>query len=370
MAKGMGSPLFRPFTLGTLTLPNRIVMSPMTRGRVPASGVPDDLTALYYAQRASAGLILTEGTCPAAGGVGMPGVPGIREEEHVAGWRRVVDGVRARGGRMVMQLWHCGRVSLAEWQPEGRAPIGPSAVPALGARSRKADGTVREPDLPREATVEELQALVDAFARAAANARRAGCEGVEIHACNGYLLHQFFSDEANRRSDRYGGSALNRVRLAVEIAEAIAAEIGAERTGIRISPLSEHQSAPIGDPYELAKVLVGELDRLGLAYVHCVEGDTALHGGGRADAPRLDFRALRRGFGGAWIANNAFDRVAAEKILADGGADLVSFGRLFIANPDLVERFRRRAPLNALERDTVYRQADPRIGYTDYPALA
>ena len=361
--------LFTAFEMGGLRLPNRFVMPAMTRSRTPASGVPDLQNAIYYAQRASAGLVIAEGTNPLPGGCGFPGVPGIYTTDHIAGGRRVTDQVHAAGGRIFLQLWHGGRISSAAWQPDGRPPIGASAVRAENALMMTPEGERGQPDVPREATLDEIQWLVEGFAQAARNAIDAGCDGVEIHGANGYLVHQFFSDRANRRTDRYGGAPENRIRFAVEVAEAIVAEVGPERTGIRISPLAAYQDAPVSDPSEVYPLLLAELNRLGLVYVHCVEGEPGgVNSGTGAPEREFDFPAARRLFRGAWIANNGYDADRAAQTIAAGNADLVSFGRPFIANPDLPERIRVGAPLNALDPATTY-AGKGAVGYTDYPAL-
>ena len=362
--------LFTPFTLASgLELPNRFVMPAMTRSRAPADGSPSDLSALYYAQRASAGLVIGEGTNPLPGGCGFPGVPGIYTPAHIAGWRRVTDEVHAAGGRMFLQLWHGGRISSAAWQPDGRPPLGASAVRAENALMMTPEGQRGQPDVPREATLDEIRWLVDGFAQAARNAVEAGCDGVEIHGANGYLVHQFFSDRANVRTDAYGGSPANRIRFAVEIAEAIAAAIGPERCGIRISPLAAYQDAPVSDPSDVYPLLLPELDRIGLVYVHCVEGEpSGVNTGAPAPEREFDFPAARRLFSGAWIANNNYDAARAARTIARGDADLVSFGRPFIANPDLPRRVRLGAPLNVMDMARTY-GAKGETGYTDYPAL-
>ena len=364
------SVLFTPFTLRSgLTLPNRFVMPAMTRSRSPADGAPSELNALYYAQRASAGLVLGEGTNPLPGGCGFPGVPGIYTQDHIAGWRRVSDQVHAAGGRIFLQLWHGGRISSAAWQPDGRAPLGASAVRAENALMMTPEGQRGQPDVPREATLDEIRWLVEGFAQAARNAIEAGCDGVEIHGANGYLVHQFFSDRANRRTDAYGGAPANRIRFAVEIAEAVVAAIGADRTGIRISPLAAYQDAPVSDPSDVYPLLLPELERLKLVYVHCVEGEpSGINTGTPAPEREFDFPAARRLFKGAWIANNGYEPPRAAATIARGDADLISFGRPFIANPDFPARVRAGAPLNALDMARTYGGA-AEAGYTDYPAL-
>jgi len=361
--------LFEPFELKGLRLKNRFVMPAMTRARTPAPGTPTELNALYYAQRAGAGLVIAEGTNPVPGGSGFPGVPAIHAPEHVEGWRRVAEAVHGAGGRIFVQLWHGGRISSAGWQPDGRPPLAPSAVQAQNALFVTPDGQRGQPDVPRAATQAEIDWLVEGFAKAARNAIDAGCDGVEIHGANGYLVHQFFSDRANVRTDGYGGAPRNRIRFAVEIAEAIAAEVGPERTAIRISPLAAYQDAPVSDPAEVYPPLLAELDRLDIAYVHCVEGEpVGINTGQGAPEREFDFPAARRLFRGAWIANNAYDPERAARTIAAGNADLVSFGRPFISNPDYPARVRLGAPLNAIDNATAYAGHAER-GYTDYPAL-
>lgn len=362
--------LFSPFVLAGLELKNRFVMPAMTRARTPAPGTPTELNALYYAQRASAALVIAEGTSPAPGGTGFPGVPAIHAPEHVEGWRRVAEAVHGRGSRIFVQLWHGGRISSAAWQPDGRPPLGPSAVRAENAFIVTPAGERTQPDTPREATRAEIAGLVEAFAKAARNAIAAGCDGVEIHGANGYLVHQFLSDRANVRTDAYGGAPRNRIRFPIEVAEAIAAEVGPHRTAIRISPLAAYQDAPVSDPSDVYPLLLAELDRLGVAYVHCVEGEPGgINTNGEAAIERpFDFPAARRLFGGAWIANNGYDPARAARTIAAGDADLVSFGRPFIANPDYPLRVRLGAPMNAIDNTTAY-AGEPERGYTDYPAL-
>jgi N-ethylmaleimide reductase len=361
--------LFQPFDLAGLRLKNRFVMSPMTRSRAPADGAPDDLSIKYYAQRASAGLIIAEGTNPMAGGQSFPGVPAVYRTEHVEGWRRVAEAVHAAGGRLFVQLWHAGRVSHRLWQPDGRLQGGPSPVRAEGALAMTPDGQRIEPETPREFTPSEIAALIDGFAQAARRAIEAGCDGVEIHGANGYLVHQFISDRANRRTDAWGGSPLGRIRFPLEVATAVAAAVGPQRTGIRLSPLAAWQDAPVSDPEDVYPPLISELSRLGIAYVHCVEGEPGgVNTRFTASASTFDFAGARRLFGGAWIANNGFDPERAARKIAAGEADLVSFGRPFIANPDFPERVRRGAALNAIDLSTTYGGKGER-GYTDYPAL-
>jgi N-ethylmaleimide reductase len=360
--------LFTPFDLFGVRLKNRFVMPAMTRSRCPPDGVPDELNLTYYAQRAGAGLVIGEGTNPMPGGTSFPGVPEIYRPEHVAGWRKVADAVHARGGRMVLQLWHSGRCSHRDWQPDGRLPGGPSAIQAKGGVLMTPTGQLMEPETPRAFEPAEIQGLIDGFAHAARCAVEAGMDGVEIHGANGYLVHQFISDKSNQRADRWGGSIQNRIRFPVEVAEAVAAAVGPERTGIRLSPTATHQDALVSDPETIYPPLLTALGRLGLAYVHCIEGQP---GGGSFNDPGdtvFDFKGARRLFPGAWIANNFYDPPKAAAAVRAGDADLVSFGRFFIANPDLPERVRRGAPLNELVTQGLY-AGQGAEGYTDYPSL-
>lgn len=353
--------LFTPFTLGDLTLPNRIVMAPLTRNRATASGdVPQDITATYYAQRASAGLLISEGSQISQQGQGYLRTPGIYSPEQVAGWRRVTDTVHKAGGRIFIQLWHVGRVSHTSLQPGGGAPLGPSAIRA-NTKTFLASGFA-EVSEPRALDISEIPGILRDYEQAARNAKEAGFDGVEIHAANGYLLDQFMKDGANKRTDAYGGSIANRARLVVEAAEAVLKMWDKGRVGIRLSPAPVNDAAD-SDPQALFGHVVEKLDKLGLGYIHMIEGATQ----GDRNAVAVDYEGLRRSFRGAYIANNGYSRDMAADAIASGRADLVAFGRLFISNPDLVERFRLNAPLNEPDRATFY-GGDER-GYIDYPAL-
>lgn len=354
--------LHSPFTLGELTLANRLVMSPMTRSRGTLDNRPGPLAATYYAQRASAGLIVTEGTQTSAAAKGFSRVPGIFTDVQVAEWRDVTGAVHDAGGRIFCQLWHCGRISHHLSQPGHQPPVAPSAVRAE-AFVVLDDGTRVEADTPRPFETAELPLLIDEFVGAARNAVAAGFDGVELHGANGYLLHQFLSPSTNLRTDGYGTTPAGRMRLVLELAEAVGAAIGRERTGIRLSPLNRYNDIGAPDSEAFYATLVGELDRIGLGYIHMVEGQA----GQVRDLEGIDHHAWRRRFSGAWIANNLYDRDLAEAALQAGSADLISFGRPFIANPDLVERYRTGAPLNEVDFATAYRGDAP--GYTDYPFL-
>lgn len=354
--------LFEPYELGSLTLANRIVMAPLTRNRAGPSFVPGDLAAQYYGQRASAGLLISEATQISQQGQGYQDTPGIYSQAQIDGWRKVTDAVHAKGGRIVLQLWHVGRVSHVDLQEHGAAPVAPSAIRAA-TKTFVNNGFV-EVSEPRALELDELPGIVNDFRQAAANAIAAGFDGVEIHGANGYLLDQFAKDGANIRTDAYGGSVENRARLMLEVTAAVVDEIGAGRTGIRISPVSPANGVSSSDPQAQFDYIVDQLDALGIAYIHVVEGAT----GGPRDVAPFDFGSLRRRFNNTYIANNGYDLELAASRLAEGKADLFAFGRPFIANPDLVERLKTRAPLAEFNPATLYGGGSN--GYTDYPAIA
>ena len=366
--------LFDPIQAGDLHLANRIAMAPLTRNRSPRA-VPRDITATYYAQRASAGLLITEGTAITHQGQGYSDVPGLYSTEQLDGWKRVTQAVHARGGKIVTQLWHVGRVSHTALQPEGGAPVAPSAVRAQSQTylvdAASGQGQFVPTSEPRALAAEELPDIVHAFAAAARNAvQTAGFDGVEIHGANGYLLDQFLKDGANQRKDDYGGGIANRVRLMVEVTRAVVDAIGGGRVGIRLSPVTPANDIRDSDPQPLFEHLARELAPLGLAFIHVIEGAT---GGPREVEGRpFDYAAFKNAYRsaggrGAWMVNNGYDRDMAQEALASGRADIVAFGRAFISNPDLVERLRRGAPLNAWDKTTFYGGGEH--GYIDYPAL-
>jgi N-ethylmaleimide reductase len=355
--------LFDPLRVGELSLPNRIFMAPLTRARATAdTRVPTPLMREYYMQRASAGLILTEATVVTPMGVGYEATPGIWSAEQVAGWRRVTDAVHAESGRIVIQLWHVGRVSHASLQPNGQAPVSSTG---RRAETKTFLGAGFVPvSTPRALATDEIPALIASYRDAARCAMDAGFDGVEVHGANGYLIDQFLRDSINDRTDRYGGSIENRARLLVEVMQAIAGAIGGGRTGLRLSPVTPSNDAgQDSEPQALFEHAVGELAPLQLAFVEVVEGQTA---GARDFAP-FDYMSLRRKFNGAWMVNNGYQRQMALDAVSSGAADLVSFGRPFISNPDLVRRLRENAPLNALDTSTLY--GGGAKGYTDYPTL-
>ncbi|WP_285448553.1 alkene reductase [Xanthomonas sp. LMC-A-07] len=355
------TPLFQPYTLGTLTLANRVVMAPLTRNRAVAGGVPSPFAASYYAQRASAGLLISEGSQISQQGQGYQDTPGIYSQAQIDGWRVVTDAVHAKGGRIFLQLWHVGRVSHVDLQQDGATPVAPSALPAQAkvfVNNGFADTSV-----PRALALDELPGITDSFRQGAANAIAAGFDGVEIHAANGYLLDQFLKDGANVRTDAYGGSVENRARFVLEVTRAVVEEIGAARTGIRISPVSPASGISGTDPQPQFDYLVEQLDTLGIVYLHVVEGAT----GGPRDVAPFDYSALRRRFKNTYLANNGYDLEFASARLASHEADLIAFGRPFIGNPDLVQRLRTGAPLAAFDPANLY--GGGAAGYSDYPTL-
>jgi N-ethylmaleimide reductase len=354
--------LFQPYQFGDLTLANRVVMAPLTRNRAtPGTDAPNDLMVEYYRQRASAGLIVTEASQISQQGQGYIHTPGIYTDEQARGWRRINDAVHDAGGKIFIQLWHVGRISHVSLQAGGAAPVAPSAIRA-NSKTFVASGFVDVSE-PRALELSEIPGIVADYARAAERAKEAGFDGVEIHAANGYLLDQFQKDGSNHRTDAYGGSIENRSRLTLEVVDAIAKILPPGRIGIRLSPVSPANDVSDSAPQAVFDYLVSQLDARKLGYIHIVEGAT----GGPRDIAPFDFAALRKAFHGAYIANNSYDGALATQAVATGHADLIAFGRPFISNPDLVERLRRDAPLNALDVKTLY--GGGAEGYTDYPAL-
>lgn len=354
--------LFQPYDLGEITLANRVVMAPLTRNRADEGLVPSPFAAEYYAQRASAGLIIAEATQISAQAQGYQDTPGVYTDEQVAGWRKVTDAVHAKGGRIFLQIWHTGRISHVSVQPGGQAPVAPSAIRAEAKVF--ADGGFVDVSEPRALELDEIPAIVADFRRAAANAIRAGFDGVEVHGANGYLLEQFAKDGSNTRQDAYGGPIPNRARLMLEVVRAVTEEIGAARTGVRISPFSPGNSTPDSDPQALYDYIVAELAKLAPVYLHVIEGSA---GDGRGTQV-FDYAKLRKLFGGTYIANNGYNGETAEQAVETGAADLISFGHDYVANPDLVERLKADQPFAQLNRETLY--GGGAEGYTDYPAYS
>lgn len=355
------SKLFDSYKLGAVTLTNRAVMAPLTRNRALAGFVPNPLAIEYYGQRASAGLLITEASQVSQQGQGYQDTPGIYTKEQVAGWRKVTDRVHERGGHIYIQLWHVGRISHTSLQANGGAPVAPSAIRAN--TKTFVGGAFADVSEPRALELGEIPGIIDSFKRASANAIEAGFDGVEIHGANGYLLDQFAKDGTNKRTDAYGGSIENRARLMIEVSKAVAAEAGADRTGIRISPVTPANDVSDSNPQPLFDHIVDELNALKLIYIHVIEGAT----GGPRDIAPFDYASLRKRFSGTYIANNGYDFKLATEILNQNKADLIAFGKPFISNPDLVERLKLGAPLNAFDKTTFY--GGGAKGYTDYPAL-
>jgi N-ethylmaleimide reductase len=353
--------LFEPYKLGPITLSNRTVMAPLTRNRAIDGFVPNPLAVEYYGQRASAGLLITEASQVSQQGQGYQDTPGIYSPAQIAGWRKVTDEVHKRGGKIFIQLWHVGRISHTDLQPNNGAPVAPSAIRAK--TKTFVGGTFADVSEPRALELSEIPGIIDSFRQAAANAIEAGFDGVEIHGANGYLLDQFARDSSNKRTDSYGGSIENRAKLMLEVAAVVAKEIGPERTGIRISPVTPANDVSDSNPQALFDYIVDGLAKLKLVYIHVIEGAT---GGPRDNLP-FDYASLRKRFGGTYIANNGYDLALANKVLAANEADLIAFGKAFISNPDLVDRLKRGAPLNEPDKATFY--GGGAKGYTDYPTL-
>jgi N-ethylmaleimide reductase len=359
--------LFDQIRFGDIAASNRIVMAPLTRNRAHIRQIPTPLMATYYEQRATAGLIVSEATQISPEGQGYLDTPGIYSPEQMVGWRLVTDAVHAKGGKIVLQLWHVGRISHVSLQPNGQAPVSSTARRA-NANTFTAKG-FEDVSAPRALRLDELPCVVDEFRQAARNAIASGFDGVEVHGANGYLLEQFLRDSINDRTDAYGGSKENRIRFPLEVMRAIVGEIGAGRTGLRLSPVTPVNDAKQdSDAQGLFNHFLEQLAPLELGFIHVIEGAT---GGGATFAP-FDFGALRDRFKqgnnqGAWIVNNGYTRTMALDAVSSGAADMVAFGRAFISNPDLVNRLLLDAPLAALKSDTLY--GGNAVGYTDYPPL-
>ena len=352
--------LFDPVRFGDIQLANRVVMAPLTRNRARQQ-TPHDLHVEYYRQRASAGLLITEATQIRPDGQGYFDTPGIHSPAQIAAWKQVTGAVHAEGGKIVVQLWHVGRISLNSLQPGGQQPVSSTNRPAK-TKTYAAYGELVPTDVPRALETHEIPQLIADYVQAAKNAIAAGFDGVEIHSANGYLLDQFLRDSANDRTDEYGGSIENRARLLIEVMTAVAGTIGAGRTALRLSPVTP--SNDIGqdsNPQALFNYVTEQLAPLKLAFMEVVEGAT----GGARDVAPFDYAALRRRFNGPWIVNNGYDRTMALDAVASGRADAVAIGRPFIANPDLVERLRDDLPLAAPQKETFY--GGGAEGYTDYP---
>jgi N-ethylmaleimide reductase len=354
--------LFSPIQLGSYTLPNRIVMAPMTRNRAGQGNAPVAINAKYYAQRASAGLIVSESSQISPQAVGYPATPGIHSSAQIEGWRSLTDAVHQQGGRIFLQLWHCGRISHPSMQPDQQLPVAPSAIAPTGQAS-----TYTGPQpfvIPRALETDEIPEVVDQFRQAAKNAMVAGFDGIELHGAYGYLIDQFLQDGTNQRTDRYGGTIANRVRFLLEVTEAVCQVWGAHWVGIKLSPSNTFNDMHDSDPRATFRYAIEALNPFGLAYLHLMEPTPAdiRHGG-----KPITVADLRPFFRGTVMANGGYTQETGNAAIATGIADLISFGVLFLANPDLPERFRRNAPLNEPDRSTFYGGGEK--GYTDYPVL-
>jgi N-ethylmaleimide reductase len=357
------SKLFQPVTVGAWKLRNRIAMAPLTRCRaIRETLAPQPMNAVYYGQRATAGLIISEATQICPEGQGYFDTPGIYSDAQVAGWREVTKTVHAKNGTMLCQLWHVGRISHPSMQPGGGLPVAPSAIKPKGKAFTPNDG-LQEMPTPRALETSELPGIVGQYVHAAKKAREAGFDGIEIHGANGYLLDQFMRDSANHRSDAYGGSIENRARLTLEVVDALVPVWGKDRTGIRLSPVSPANDISDSNPQALFGYVVEQLNKRGIAYIHMIEGST----GRERNLDGFDFVAARKAFGGAYIANNGYDRDLAIKAVDEGRADMVAFGKPYIANPDLAARLEQNAPLNKPDSKLFYGGGEH--GYTDYPRL-
>ncbi|VAH12202.1 unnamed protein product [Triticum turgidum subsp. durum] len=357
-------PLLTPYKMGQFDLAHRVVMAPLTRQR-SYGNVPQPHAAVYYSQRATAGgLLIAEATVVSDTGRGYTDTPGIWTAEHVEAWKPIVTAVHAKGALFFCQLWHVGRVSTFELQPGGAAPLS-STEKGVGPQL-SFDGRLEEFSPPRRLTVEEIPAIVDDFRKAARNAIDAGFDGVEIHAANGYIIEQFLKDSANDRTDEYGGSLENRCRFALEVVDAVVKEVGGHRVGIRLSPFTDYMDCHDSDPHSLAFYMSTKLNDHDILYIHMIEPRMTIEDGRRVVPKR--FLPYREAFKGTFIANGGYDRGEGDKVIVEGYTDLVAFGRLFLANPDLPKRFEVGADLNKYDRMTFY-TPDPVIGYTDYPFL-
>ncbi|TCS37517.1 N-ethylmaleimide reductase [Paucimonas lemoignei] len=363
VAQAENKKLFQPLRIGDIEVANRVVMAPLTRGRADeANGdIPGSaMNVEYYRQRSNAGLIISEGTQVSPIGKGYMATPGIYSDAQVEGWKAITQVVHDAGSKIVAQIWHVGRVTHSDLTG-GAQPVAPSAIQPEGIAYTH-NGKVELP-MPRALSVEEIAQVVEEYRRGAANAIRAGFDGVEIHGANGYLIDQFLRDGANKRTDVYGGSVENRCRFALEVVDAVIAEVGAGRVGIRLSPVTPVNDISDSNPQAVFGYLVEELNKRGIAFIHFIEGAT----GGARDLPGFDFAWARQTFKGVYIANNGYNRDLAIDVVESGRADAVAFGRLYIANPDLVQRLKSNAPVNAPNPQTFYTPGP--VGYVDYPHL-
>ncbi len=359
MEKNTSIDLFSPTHLGAINLKNRMVMAPLTRNRAAEGGVPQPINVTYYEQRATAGLIVTEATPISDMAHGYPALPGIYTEAQVAGWKKVTDAVHAKGGKIILQLWHVGRISHPTLLPNGALPVAPSAIKPAG-QAFTYQGLVDYVE-PRALDASEFPAIIQDYVHATKCSLAAGFDGVEIHAANGYLLDQFLRDGSNKRMDNYGGSFENRTRLLLEVTKAVVEVAGSDKVGIRISPVNPFNDMVDSNPQALFNYVTTELNQFNLAYIHVIEGDVG------GNTTPFDFVALRKLFNGPYMANLGYDKARGNAAIASGHADVVAFGVPFIANPDLVERYKINAPLNNADSSTFYGGSGQ--GYIDYPTL-
>jgi N-ethylmaleimide reductase len=360
--------MFTPVQFGAIELKNRLVMAPLTRMRAIAGEVPSPLAKTYYSQRAGAGLIISEATQISRLGQGYPATPGIYSDEQTAAWKEVVQAVHTKGGKMVAQLWHVGRISHSSLHPEQGLPEAPSAIAPTG-QTYGADWKLHDYEIPKAMTDQDIARLLTDFELAASNAKAAGFDGVEIHSANGYLLDQFLQDKTNQRSDGYGGSIDNRIRLLGEVIESVAKVFPSDRIGVRLSPYGSFNDISDSDPIALFNAVIQKLNGYQLSYVHMIEPRSTSAGGNDqldAAAP-ITSEIFRAAYEGKFISAGGYDQAMGEAVLEAGLADAVAYGRLYISNPDLAKRFEQNAPLNAYDRATFYGGSE--VGYTDYPAL-
>lgn len=358
----MQADLFTPLRLGRYELKNRMVMAPLTRNRAGAGNVPQAMNVEYYRQRATAALIISEGSQISDRALGYLATPGIHSPAQVAGWKKVTEAVHSRSGRIFLQLWHCGRISHPDLLPGGMLPVAPSTIRPQG-HAYTMEGP-KDFVTPHALTLEEIPGIINDFQIAAKNALEAGFDGVEIHAANGYLIDQFIRDGSNQRDDEYGGSLTNRTRLLVEITTAVVEVWGADRVGVRIAPINAFNDMVDSNPQQTFDFVATALNPFNLAYLH-VTNWSGLDA--NQPAPAFDFQQLRAAFNGTYITNGGYTKASANTAIATGAADLVAFGKLFLANLDLPERFAKDLPLNTPDVSTFY--GGNEVGYTDYPAF-
>ena len=354
--------LLSPIELGSISLKNRVIMAPLTRNRAGEGLAPTDMNVEYYRQRASAGLIITEATLISAQGIGYPNTPGIYSKAQIEGWKKVTKAVHAEGGKIVLQIWHCGRVSHSSMLPGGMKPQAPSAIKPAG-EVYTYEG-MKPYETPQEMTKDEIKQTIDDFRTAAYNALTAGFDGVEVHSANGYLLDQFLRDGSNQRTDEYGGSIENRARLTLEVVDEVCKIWGSDRVGIRLSPLQPFNDMKDSQPEKTFEYIIKALNKFNLAYLHITEMGAENPG---AAGPEFDLGLCREWYQGTYMTNSEYNFDTANVAIQSGEADCISFGKLFIANPDLVERFSTRAPLNTPDSDSFY--GGDEHGYIDYPFL-